>query len=970
MSNTDEKTIEINRNNNPIPNSNGPSTSTSSESISSIDSQSGTISITQLVSSSSSSTIPPSISISSSSSSSLPIQAPPNTVSLANFGLSSSSPHHILQRYGAQQVNFGTPAGHQHGYNTRSRNLNTFGPQHPLPVPLNDNTFSPFRSNNLTSSFDAASTTSNQNSNPSTSFPNPTPNPVQSSSSSSNLNAKTIEIHNKIYTLPSFPSPTLSSINLPDYQLPIDRHLSSSASEIRVTFLELAPLVENIERTTSIDTLPMQMADQQVIIDNQNQDIIKKLNDRIPLHQQIGINLAQMKKGFEQLKTNINNNNNLTADEKDWLIRAIIKDYENNMSTACAVLAEERQGVINLENNLSKSQFFQTFAAPSATGSNTNQIDLTSPTIREAYNSFVSQQSQSGIQSQQQPQPFPFNDGSINQQQLNTTQLPQPNKNNTNVDTSQSQIAINQILQQMSNLTNQINQLSIQQQSNTNSKSNSQPSPHTQPFSQFNAPFNTSFPSTILQSPITYPFTPNQQALPQPPPPPPINSFYGSTTPAYVQDSAIVPPITSQNQGSVTNLSTIHRNFKPTAPPPFKGDKIDPLMIQSWIGNVTRYMQLLQVAVDSPESLHIASSLLAGDASLWYEQLQMRTPLNSWRQLAETIQKKYIPSDTPMRAIEELNKILLGRNEPIDNYNLRYNRLLQLTGKHSDMAAQGDLMVQYTGRFRYSAHPATSFALLSIEQTRQTQPNYFITLDQLQNYVANIMKTYETTTTLPTPITTNSSFSRPSRRPMPYSNWINRPNRDNNNYNNYSRSTYNNPRSVGAPSTPPSRRPFSTPYSRPSFTPTSMPRLNNINTIHMDYENEQNNESENEDNSWNESLRQEPEQGDYNQEYEQENCFDNEHIYNDDENHEINAMRIYKKYSGYNRVTPEQIQQRRQNSLCFKCGKSGHWANECCSKNSTTNNNTNTSFIKSPTTNSNSPSTYTPNTTTDSKNQQ
>lgn len=869
-------------------------------------------------------------STSSSSFSSQAISSSQSISSTTSTSFPSSFSTHI-----PHATSISTPPAYRHQYQTRRQstlqttamsyippfpNLNYQSPR--IPVTTYASPFAPFSSSEMLSSSSSSS------------IP---PLTVNTSSSSSSSSSSTQTPREPVLPIPPNPSSIFDSSTIipPPFLTPILTNLIPESyqlpdveeQQLNTRFLKLSDQLKTVtvhisgNNTATLDYLPQDCRTEQIRIDEENDRIMGSIERNLQLYDQYQTNLKTKRIDWNTRKNEFINRTDLTFDQKDIILRTALNGYTATLNAMKAVVVETENLVRTLENNISRTDYLFQYEA---LGSELPYIPndaiaglANDPTLAN-YNEWLRSTAPEQRRARRpQPQPLQLPPAQVVQPQVQQQPIPlpfqvpvpiiNPASPSININNQQNAILQQQIQQQQ----NTINQLS-QQMNQLRLRTPVSTLPHT-PFPSFPAAPSFQTPSN----------NPNYYTTPLAPPPPApfANSFFANNIASNVEDSLSLPPLNPNLPTATSYLTKYH--IKPSHPSKFNGRNPSPADLLAWISEVTKHLQLLQMSVHSGESLMIAASFLSGDAALWYDQLVRRKLLHSWKELADEITAKYIPAHTAAKALEEINRLVLFRTGSLDDYNMEFNRKLQLTPEYNNPSAQGVLMAMYMNGIRNSAHPASPYIQMCVNQAKM-QPNInLVSLDDLQTYVSSIARTFVN------PRTSTSTTSSSSSSSQYGSNRFSRPN--------FGYSPARRPSSAPYSSSPYSRRPNpnyrssnsgNTPSSRSAFTPTTTPKLNHTEIVNDDSEfnNNETDEIDSVSASFASAFGCEYD----NEKLDNEDEYDSTEDYGELDEYELNMMKRYRKWNKEKQtLSPADIAERHRTNTCFRCGKVGHWAREC-----------------------------------------
>jgi hypothetical protein len=392
----------------------------------------------------------------------------------------------------------------------------------------------------------------------------------------------------------------------------------------------------------------------------------------------------------------------------------------------------------------------------------------------------------------------------------------------------------------------------------------------------------------------------------------PHSNFYNHT---HVQNPSKNNSPSSQSINTTSSSLRDQRPYnglvKVKQPRDFQGQNgISAQDVDSWISEMDHYLDTVGCDLISRDSLKISVGYLTAKARIWYDRLKVDQPIENWKQLSEHIRVYFTPV---AQAQISVGKLLGLRYEgSVRLFTDSFDQHLLLSGCRVSGASEKFIMLVYLNGFEKAtthideARYLTTMLRNAINCVDGT-PGKAKTLRELQATAllgeSSLGNTTRTRTTTPSKINykTNASATLPRY--------------NNNNNNNNSWRTNNNNNNNHYKSNLPSR-PNHTPPPNPSFSTPAK-----LNNVHFEDENEQLYENDSQDG--NEThTHEDPNENNHTDDNDQS-------THNEDESQEdvtfLHMLQMFKR----NDLSPEEFDRRRKADVCFRCNKTGHYANKC-----------------------------------------
>lgn len=328
----------------------------------------------------------------------------------------------------------------------------------------------------------------------------------------------------------------------------------------------------------------------------------------------------------------------------------------------------------------------------------------------------------------------------------------------------------------------------------------------------------------------------------------------------------------------------------------------DVMVLDSFITKVGYYLEQVGIHPDSAESLRVTGMQLLSDNALsWFEYLRRTEPdaVTCWSELRDAMIERFRPMAQEQMT---LNKLLdLRYNGRVANYNSKFMQYLQLLPKMNNKESQPMLMGVYIKGIEMVSGTSYICTLLRTAMNRKEIKsltelfNHALLAEQALSKSSG--RSSSSSSVSSKPYVPSSSSSHSSSKP----HW----------------------RSSSSSSSSSSRFASRTPVSKPSFS-TPAHHVNNVtyeeenDAAELDAElNGENNDAEysnvdSDDDNNNPIITPEPSSED------------------DALLHQLQMF--HKTIQRHPKLTPDEYDRRRRNNACFKCNRTGHYANKCTSK--------------------------------------
>jgi hypothetical protein len=362
--------------------------------------------------------------------------------------------------------------------------------------------------------------------------------------------------------------------------------------------------------------------------------------------------------------------------------------------------------------------------------------------------------------------------------------------------------------------------------------------------------------------------------------------------------------------GTTSSLTGLPRGIKLQLPKAFDGNRVNGTIILSYFGQMDHYLQAAGVSSGSRESLYIVQTNLTGPALLWYQAYVKRNlhEINCWDDLKVAMKIRYYPVSQEQQSMNALLNVKYRGN--IEDYNNTFQNHSQMLPVFNDASTDPITMSMYIKGI--SGTPGTTYLVTTLNNAIQ------------EKKAKSIMELM----IIASAAEENLRMSRSGN----VSDFNNNNNRNRNNnmaikvpYVN--RGTYQSnysgaykPNNTGTPYP----RSFQTPQI--NRFPSKLNQVQFVDEIEEQYQCELNNLSQ-EDGYGSEVDQLQVHEDSKAEEQAKSGVHQEQEIV-------LNALQQFNKFGSNNNVSPEEFAKRRQERTCFKCGRQGHFANNCPSNQS------------------------------------
>lgn len=383
------------------------------------------------------------------------------------------------------------------------------------------------------------------------------------------------------------------------------------------------------------------------------------------------------------------------------------------------------------------------------------------------------------------------------------------------------------------------------------------------------------------------------------------------------RSTSFSPHINRSSQSSPTTVtfsttsSDSHRPYnnriKFNAPTTFTGKPpVDAITILGFTKKMDHYLTAVNVEHHTAESLNVAIMSLGDFALLWYEQTIKNNTniIRNWNELRERLLKKYKPVAQEQASFDILSEITYRGS--VQSYIHEFQNNLQLIPDLNIPATQKMLMNIFINRM--SKAPGTHFICTAMRTAMSRDNDECTDLTALEAVA----------------LTAESNLGKTAGRNIPYVPPFSR----NNNNNHTQQSSSHNHRSNNNYRGNSFRPQFGrTPVAAPSFSTPAK-----LNNVYIENDNDDTDPAIAYENEFNDNcgpfVHHDPNEFSSNVAPTEPDFSPNGA--NTDDVGLLNHIKLYDRSVKYNpSLTPEEWDRRRKNQTCFRCNKTGHFANKC-----------------------------------------
>jgi hypothetical protein len=327
-------------------------------------------------------------------------------------------------------------------------------------------------------------------------------------------------------------------------------------------------------------------------------------------------------------------------------------------------------------------------------------------------------------------------------------------------------------------------------------------------------------------------------------------------------------------------------------PKPFDGTSINGVAVLSWCAEMENYLEAVGVDTQSTESLYIAQMCISGNALVWLQFLKKRSPgeVLNYEHLKVKMLERYYPitqKTVSMRAI--FNIKYKGSIAEYNNSFMKHAQMLpEMNDTNFDAVSMQLYMQGITG-----TGPNVAYLLTTLNSAVQEKKARSVL--ELMNIALQTEETLRVSSSNRGDSSSSGTFNQlrysnqaPSRVPF-----VQR-------FNQFSK-----PFTTSSAGSTPYQRTFQTP------APNRFQGNAKLNSVQADHDTD---------------GAEEDDQVNSFEEDDSSACDDPES--SEDPNLVLNVIQEFQRYNR-NNISPEEFAKRRNEKLCYTCGRQGHFADRC-----------------------------------------